>query len=94
MKLITLPILLLVGGCALPTYNQDLGGVEWEPQPAWHYIGCHTVTANPAQDGEKTFFIFPFIPLQVGNTVLFKNVQNNKVIKSRSLTECKELENE
>ena len=88
MKSLTILSLLLVSGCALPTYNQDLGGLEWEPQPAWHYIGCNTITANPAPDGEKAFFLLPIFPLQVGDRVLFKNVKDNKVIKSTSLKPC------
>tara|TARA_R110000803_G_C11869677_1_gene308264 strand:- start:207 stop:479 length:273 start_codon:yes stop_codon:yes gene_type:complete len=90
MKYLIIVSLLLVGGCTIPTYNKDLGGVEWEAQPAWHWIGCYTVNENPAEDGEIAFFILSIFPLEVGERVWFKNVQGNKVIKSKSLTKCED----
>jgi len=40
---------------------------------AYSFVGCHTVTVNPASDGELAF-IGPMIPLNKGDSVYFKLV--------------------
>tara|TARA_R110000751_G_scaffold107351_1_gene203528 strand:+ start:575 stop:817 length:243 start_codon:yes stop_codon:yes gene_type:complete len=57
--------LLAVSGCVAPTYERG----------TFDYVGCHTVTENPATDGERAFFAF--IDLRAGNELFFKQIDND-----------------
>ena len=45
-------------------------------EAAYNFVGCHTVTVNPASDGEVAF-IGPMIPLNKGDSLFFKLVNPN-----------------
>jgi len=57
--------LLAVSGCVAPTYERG----------TYQFVGCHTVTQNPASDGERAFFAF--IDLHAGDELFFKQINNN-----------------
>jgi hypothetical protein len=46
---------------------------------AYDFVGCHVVSANPASD-ESRAFIGPMFPLQVGDTVYFKQVNDDLTV--------------
>jgi hypothetical protein len=46
---------------------------------AYDFVGCHVVSANPASDGSRAF-IGPMFPLQVGDTVYFKQVNDDLTV--------------
>ena len=57
--------LLAVSGCVDPTYERG----------TYQFVGCHTVTQNPASDGERAFFAF--IDLKAGDELFFKQINND-----------------
>jgi hypothetical protein len=46
---------------------------------AYDFVGCHVVSVNPASDGSRAF-IGPMFPLQVGDTVYFKQVNDDLTV--------------
>ena len=43
------------------------------------FVGCNVVSTNPASDGSRAF-IGPMFPLQVGDTVYFKQVNDDLTV--------------
>jgi len=54
-----------------PTYKKG--------EAAYDFVGCNVVTTNPASD-ESRAFIGPMFPLQVGDTVYFKQVNDDLTV--------------
>jgi len=69
MKYCLIAAFLLVSACQ--TSPTDERGT-------FAYVGCHTVTQNPAPDGEHAFFIF--IDLVEGDELYFKQINNENGI--------------
>jgi hypothetical protein len=48
-------------------------------ESAYDFVGCHAVSVNPSEDGSKAF-IGPGIPLKLGDTVWFKQVNDDLTV--------------